>query len=157
MHTKNAQEWYSYEAEQLGRSLAMQAARMLATPLVNDDREALDSYVLNIEKDAFIKGTTLFDEQGRTIKSFDENYSVIQQFRVEESKPLIFIQDIVYNGQIVGYLKLILDRDIVIQHHKAFNKNQLLQTLLIIFLTTISAMMLTRLFYKIRNRYKYED
>jgi membrane protein len=157
MHNKNAQQWYSYESEQLGRSLATQAARMLAGPLVNDDREAIDSYVQNIEVDSFIKGTALYDNKGRTIKSFDNDYSVVQQFRIEETKPLIFIQDIIHNDEVVGYLKLILDREAIIQHHQSFNKTQLMQTVLIICLTAVCAMLLTRLFYKIRNRYRFNS
>lgn len=157
MHSKNAQQWYSYEAEQLGRSLASQAARMLATPLINEDQETLFRYVSDIEVDEFIRGTALYDEKGKTIKSFDDNYSVVQQFRIEDDKPLIFIQDIMNEGQIVGYLKLILDREAIIKHHKEFNQVQLVQTLLVIALTFFCAVLMTRLFYKIRSHYRYAE
>ena len=157
MHSKNASEWYSLESEQLGRSLASQASRMLAAPLQKDDQESIENYVSTIQTDSFVQGTALYDESGRTIKSFDENYSIIKEFRVKNQPPLIFIEDIIYEGKTIGYVKLLLDRDAIIKHHKAFNKTQLLQTGLIMLLTAICAMLITRLFYKIRANYRFSD
>lgn len=157
MHNKNANEWYNLESEQLGRSLAAQAARMLSAPLQKDDRESIENYVITIEQDSFVKGTSLYDGTGQTIKSFDDNYSIIEEFRVLNKPPLIFVEDITYEGKTIGYVKLLLDRDAIIQHHKAFNRTQLIQTGLIMLLTAICAMLLTRLFYKIRASYQFND
>jgi membrane protein len=155
MHSKNANEWYNLESEQLGRSLASQAARMLAGPLQKDDTDSIENYVSTIETDSFVKGTSLYDQSGKTIKSFDDNYSIIEEFRVKNQPPLIFVEDIIYEGKIIGYVKLLLDREAIIKHHKAFNQTQLMQTGLIILLTAICAMILTRLFYKIRANYQF--
>jgi membrane protein len=155
MHSKNANDWYSLESEQLGRSLASQAARMLAGPLQKDDQDSIENYVSTIETDSFVKGTSLYDQSGKTIKSFDENYSIIEEFRVKNQPPLIFVEDIIYEGKTIGYVKLLLDREAIIKHHKAFNQTQLMQTGLIILLTAICAMILTRLFYKIRANYQF--
>ena len=157
MYTKNAYEWYSLESEQLGRSLAAQAARMLASPMQSGDDQSIESYVDTIETDSFVKGTSLYDEQGKTIKSFDEDYSIIEQFRVLNEPPLIFVEDIVHEGKTIGYVKLVLDRDSIIQHHRAFTQSQLIQTALIMFLTAVCAIILTRLFYKVRANYRYTD
>lgn len=157
MHSKNANEWYSLESEQLGRSLAAQASRMLAGPLQKDDQESIENYVSTIETDSLVKGTSLYDQSGKTIKSFDEDYSIVEQFRVLNQPPLIFIEDIIYDGKTIGYVKLLLDRDAIIQHHKAFNRSQLMQTGLIMLLTAICAIILTRLFYKIRASYQFSD
>ena len=157
MYTKNAYEWYSLESEQLGRSLAAQAARMLASPMQSGDDQSIESYVDTIETDSFVKGTSLYDEQGKTIKSFDEDYSIIEQFRVLNEPPLIFVEDIVHEGKTIGYVKLVLDRDSIIQHHRAFTQSQFIQTALIIFLTAVCAIILTRLFYKVRANYRYTD
>lgn len=157
MHNQNANEWYSLESEQLGRSLASQAARMLSGPLQKDDQDSIESYVSTIETDSFVKGTSLYDESGKTIKSFDESYSIIEEFRTLNQPPLIFVEDIIFDGKTIGYVKLLLDREAIIRHHKAFNKTQLMQTGLIMLLTAICAMILTRLFYKIRANYRYSD
>ncbi|MDT0583929.1 MULTISPECIES: AhpA/YtjB family protein [Alteromonadaceae] len=157
MYTKNAYEWYSLESEQLGRSLAAQAARMLASPMQSGDEESIESYVDTIETDSFVKGTSLYDQHGKTIKSFDDDYSIIEQFRVLNEPPLIFVEDIVHDGKTIGYVKLVLDRDSIIQHHRAFTKSQLIQTALIMFLTAVCAIILTRLFYKVRANYRYSD
>lgn len=157
MYTKNAYEWYSLESEQLGRSLAAQAARMLASPMQSGDEQSIESYVDTIETDSFVKGTSLYDQHGKTIKSFDDDYSIIEQFRVLNEPPLIFVEDIVHDGKTIGYVKLVLDRDSIIQHHRAFTKSQLIQTALIMFLTAVCAIILTRLFYKVRANYRYSD
>ncbi|MBF7074722.1 hypothetical protein ISG33_15045 [Glaciecola sp. MH2013] len=153
MHTKNAYEWYSLESEQLGRSLASQAARMLAGPLSSGDTTSIENYVNTIETDSFVKGTSLFDANGKVIKSFNEDYSVIEQFRVLNEPPLIFVEDIVFDNRTIGYVKLLLDRDGIIAHHEAFNQNQLIQTILAMVLTGFCAAIVTRLFYKFRENY----
>ena len=157
MYTKNAYELYSLESEQLGRSLAAQAARMLSSPMQSGDEQSIESYVDTIETDSFVKGTSLYDQHGKTIKSFDDDYSILEQFRVLNEPPLIFVEDIVHDGKTIGYVKLVLDRDSIIQHHRAFTKSQLIQTALIMFLTAVCAIILTRLFYKVRANYRYSD
>ncbi len=157
MYDKNANKWYSVESEQLGRSLATQASRMLAGPLQKDDQDSIENYVSTIEIESLIKGTSLYDHTGKTIKSFDENYSIVEQFRVLEQPPLIFVEDIIYDGKTIGYVKLLLDRESIIKHHKAFNRSQFMQTGLLMMLTAICAMILTRLFYKIRANYQFSD
>ncbi len=157
MHNKNAEDWYNLESEQLGRSLAKQAARMLSTPLQKGDIESIENYVSTIETDSFVKGASLYDEVGKTIKSFDENYSIIEEFRVLNQPPLIFVEDILFEDKTIGYVKLLLDRDAIIMHHKAFNQTQLMQTGLIMLLTALCAIILTRLFYKIKTSYQFSD
>ena len=157
MHTKNTYDWYSLESEQLGRSLASQAARMLATPLSNQDLSSIDNYVNTIETDSFVKGTSLFDQHGKVIQSFDEQYSVIKQFRVLNEPPLIFVEDIVHDGKTIGYVKLLLDRDSIIAHHKSYTQTQLTQTILVMILTALCAIILTRLFYKVKANYRSQE
>lgn len=154
MHSQNAQSWYNFESEQLGRSLAAQGARMLALPVANDDKEAIAAYVSKINADDFITGSALYDAQGKSImSSSDQDYSMLSLFRVSQEQPLVFIEDIVLDDNVVGYVKLVLDREMVIKHHQEFNQNQLLQTLMIMFLTAIFAALLTRLYYKIKANY----
>lgn len=157
MHSRNANDWYNLETEQLGRSLTKQAARMLSSPLQKGDIESIENYVSTIETDSFVKGASLYDELGTTIKSFDENYSTIEEFRALEQPPLIFVEDILHQDKTIGYVKLLLDRDAIIQHHKAFNQAQLVQTALIMLLTALCAMILTRLYYKIKSSYQFSD
>lgn len=157
MHSKNANDWYNLETEQLGRSLAKQAARMLSSPLQKGEIENIENYVSTIETDSFVKGASLYDELGKTIKSFDENYSTIEEFRVLEQPPLIFVEDILHQDTTIGYVKLLLDRDAIIKHHKAFNQTQLVQTALIMLLTALCAIIITRLYYKVKASYQYSD
>jgi membrane protein len=130
---------------------------MLSSPLQKGDIESIENYVSTIETDSFVKGASLYDEVGKTIKSFDENYSIIEEFRRLDQPPLIFIEDILYEDKTIGYVKLLLDREAIIQHHKAFNQSQLMQTGLIMLLTALCAAILTRIYYKVKASYQFSD
>lgn len=157
MHNTSAKAWYSIESEQLGRSLASQAARMLATPLANDDEQAIDAFVADIEAGGFVKGSALYDEQGKIIKSYNQDHSVVALFRIGTQQPLVFVEDIVADGKVVGYIKLVLDRQAVTEHHQVFTNSYLKSTLLTIVLTAICASLITRLFYKIRHNLRLQS
>ena len=157
MHAQNASTWYQVESEQLGRSLTVQAAKLIAPPLARQDEEAIAQYVAVMGQGMFVKGAVLFDELGvrylSPIDKYNEPFSVVEMTKKDDSQTLVFVEDIVFEDNIIGYIKLLLDKQAVIEHHRNFNKNQLLQTILIILLSMVAAGLATRLFYKIRLRY----
>lgn len=157
MHTQNAASWYRVESEQLGRSLTVQAARLVAVPLAQKDQAMLDHYVDVVNQGIFVKGAVLYDELGVRFAKQDDRLSVVDILKNSDLEPLVFVEDIVYEGNVIGYLKLVLDKQAITEHHRAFNKNQLLQSLLIIVLSIIAATLSTRLIYKLRKSYRLVD
>lgn len=154
MHFENATKWYQVESEQLGRSLTLQAAKLIARPLANDDEETLNQYIAIVNQGLFVKGAVLFDDLGVRFDQKSEILSVVEMVKESANEPLVFVEDIVYEGNIIGYIKLLLDKRAVTEHHRVFNKNQFTQSLLIILLSLIAAGLTTRLFYKVRQSYK---
>jgi membrane protein len=157
MHNKNAANWYQLESEQLGRSLTFQAAKLVAAPLAKDDQELLGHYVEVINQGMFVKGAVMFDAVGVRYAQQEERLSVIDMLRLQDVEPLVFVEDIVFEDEIIGYIKLVLDKKAITQHHRTFNQNQLSQSILVIILSFIVAVLGTRLFYKVRRSYRLAD
>jgi membrane protein len=153
MHSQNAQQWYEIETEQLGRSLTVQAAKLLSQPMANEDELVISDYIDMLNEGMFIEGAVVFDDLGVKLSDTQDAMSVIDMIQESPYEPLVFVEDIVYNGQTLGYVKLILNRDEITQHHQTFNRNQLTQSLLIIALAMIISMLITRLFYKLKRNY----
>jgi membrane protein len=153
MHSQNAAKWYQVESEQLGRSLTLQAAKLVAAPLSKNDQEEVEHYVSVVNQGMFVKGAVLFNELGVRYASQNERLSVVDMLKQNPVDPLVFVEDIVFEGDIIGYIKLVLDKQEITEHHRDFNKNQLMQSVLIIVLSIIVAALCTRLFYKMRTEY----
>jgi uncharacterized membrane protein affecting hemolysin expression len=105
----------------------------------------------------FVKGAVLFDESGVRYAQQEERLSIIEMMKQSDIEPLVFVEDIIYEGEIIGYIKLVLDRQAITAHHRTFNKNQLSQSILMIVLSIIASALATRLFYKLRNSYQLND
>ena len=68
---------------------------------------------------------------------------MVEILKQRDSQALIFVEDIVFEGNIIGYIKLLLDKQAVTEHHRNFNQNQLFQSLLIIVLSFCAAALAT--------------
>jgi membrane protein len=157
MHSQNAAKWYQVEAEQLGRSLTLQAASLMAAPLAKNDKEVLTHYVTVVNKGMFVTGAVLFDELGVRYAEQGDRLSVVDMLKKSDIEPLVFVEDIVFNDTIIGYIKLVLDKQAITEHHRNFNNNQFLQSILVIVLSMIAACLATRLVYKLRKSYRLVD
>lgn len=154
MHERNANQWYSVESEQVGRSLTQQAAKLVAAPLASEDEGLLAQYIELVNQGVFVQDAVLFNQFGVRYAQQETALSVLDIMRQQEIEPLVFVEDIVINGELIGYIKLVLDKQAVTHHHRSFNRNQMSQTILIVILSIICAGLATRLFYKMRESYR---
>ncbi|WP_395345738.1 AhpA/YtjB family protein [Ningiella sp. W23] len=157
MHAKSAQQWYEIESEQLGRSLTLQAAKLLSQPMSDKDNVALNQYIDMLNSGMFIEGAVVFDQMGVKLSDEDNRFSVIEMMSEKQYEPLVFVEDIVLDNTTLGYIKLILNRDEITEHHQEFNRNQLSQSILTIVMTIIISVLLTRFFYKFKYSYLNSD
>ncbi|WP_371195785.1 hypothetical protein [Glaciecola sp. SC05] len=153
MHSQNAQQWYEIESEQLGRSLTIQAAKLLSQPIATGDEQVVSTYMDMLNQGMFIEGAVVFDDAGVRLLDAQDNFSIVTMIKESNYEPLVFVEDIVNDGQTLGYVKLILNREEITQHHQSFNRNQLSQSVLVIILAMIVSMLATRLFYKFKRNY----
>jgi membrane protein len=153
MHSSNASQWYEIESEQLGRSLTIQAARLLSQPLSMQDEEVVAEYIRLINDGMFVEGAVVFNDRGVRLSDINSSLTVVDMVAQGSYSPLVFVEDIVYEGNTLGYIKLVLNREEITRHHKHFNRNQLTQSIMIILLAMIVAALATRLFYKVKRNY----
>lgn len=157
MHNRNAASWYAVESEQLGRSLTVQAAQLVAGPLAQNDETLLAHYVEVINQGSFVQAAVLFDADGLRFAQQEDRKSILTLTIENEVEPLVFVEDVIFEDEIIGYIKLVFNRQEITQHHRKFNQNQISQSILIIVLSIIAATLATRLFYKIRDNYRYNS
>lgn len=153
MHSQNAQQWYEIESEQLGRSLTIQAAKLLSQPMAGEDNQVISTYIAMLNQGMFIEGAVVFDDAGVKLVDTQDDFSIVTMINEGQYEPLVFVEDIIHEDKTLGYVKLILNREEITQHHRSFNRNQLSQSVLVIILAMIISMLATRLFYKFKRSY----
>jgi len=158
MQSQSVNQWYEFESEQLGRSLARQASKLIAPSMVSPEEKALDEYIAMITNDDFVQTAMIFSADGQRLHQTKAAPSIVSMVSQTAYRPLVFVEDITSsNGEILGYLKLILDREQVTSHHRAYVNNQLIQTIITVVLTFIIAALTTRIVYKFRYRHLVND
>ncbi|MGB3725542.1 MAG: AhpA/YtjB family protein [Glaciecola sp.] len=154
MHTQNADKWYQIESEQLGRSLTQQAAKLVAAPLAKNDATLLEQYITLVSEGMFVQNAVMFDQLGIKYAQQEDQMGIVDMIKTSNIEPLVFVEDIIFDDNTIGYIKLVLDKQAVTHHHRVFNKNQLSQTVLVVVLSIILAGLVTRAFYKMRHQYR---
>lgn len=155
MHTQNANQWYQVESEQLGRSLAQQAAKLVAGPMANNDTELLNRAIELVDDDKFIQDAVIYNAQGVRLDKQLNAFNMLE--KQSDQNIIVFVEDIIHESKIIGYIKLVLDKQLITQHHQQFNQKQMQQTILVVVLASIFTLLLTRLFYKTREKLSFKD
>ncbi len=148
-----AQNWHDKQANQLARSLSLQGANMLKVPLGNNDVSAIKQRLIDLGEDPHVSGAAVFGRQGQIIENLNGNVSVLADFRLQQEKPLVFIREIVVDGQIIGYLRLLLDEEQVMVYHSDYQRQIYEQLLVLMMLAGAVGLLICRAFYKFRYRH----
>lgn len=144
--------WHSKQANQLGVSLSSLSGKILISSLLQNDSKALRQQLGYIVSDPHVAGVSLFDNKGRILADNNTALSVIAAYKSKGISPLVFVQNITYNEQTIGFLSIVLKEKEVMAYHSEYQKqlNQQLQMLMI--LAAIAGILITRAFYKFRYR-----
>jgi membrane protein len=144
--------WHSKQANQLGVSLSSLSGNVLISSLLEDDSEKLSQQLSYIVADPHVAGVSLFDNKGRALANNNSALSVVAAYKSKDISPLVFVQNISHNKQVIGYLSIILKEKEVMAYHSEYQKqlNQQIQMLMI--LAAIGGILITRAFYKVRYR-----
>ena len=144
--------WHSKQANQLGISLSSLSGKILISSLLQNDSKALKQQLGYIVSDPHVAGVSLFDNKGRILADNNAALSVIAAYKSKGISPLVFVQNITYNEQTIGFLSIVLKEKEVMAYHSEYQKqlNQQLQMLMI--LAAIAGILFTRAFYKFRYR-----
>jgi membrane protein len=144
--------WHSKQANQLGVSLSALSGNILSNALLKNDSEKLSQQLSYIAADPHVAGVSLFDNKGRLLADNNLPSPVVATYKSNSISPLVFVQNITHDKQIIGYLSIILKEKEVMEYHSEYQKqlNQQLQMLMI--LAAIAGILITRAFYKVRYR-----
>lgn len=144
--------WHAKQANQLGISLSSLSGNILVSSLLNNDSEKLSQQLNHIAADPHVAGVSLYDNKGRMLADNNSATSVVAAYKLNTISPLVFVQNIVHEQQVIGYLSLILKEKEVMAYHSDYQKQLNQQVQMLMILAAIAGILLTRAFYKVRYR-----
>jgi membrane protein len=144
--------WHSKQSNQLGISLSTLSGKILVSSLLENDSEKLSQQLSYIVADPHVAGVSLFDNKGRILADNNSALSVVDAYKTKAIAPLVFVQDISHNKQVIGYLSIILKEKEVMAYHSEYQKQLNQQVQMLMILAAIAGILVTRAFYKVRYR-----
>jgi membrane protein len=144
--------WHSKQADQLGVSLSSLSGSILISSLLENDTDRLNQHLSFIAADPHVAGVTLFDDKGRVLLDNISTLSVVDAYKINTISPLVFVQNITHDKQIIGYLSIILKEKEVMAYHSEYQKQLNQQVQMLMILAAIAGILVTRAFYKVRYR-----
>jgi membrane protein len=141
------------QADQLGRSLITQGAGLAALTLSTEQSSTITAQQLlnQLAEDPHVRSASLHDARGIELNQAGENISITGLFTEKrDASSLIYVQEIIHQGSLQGYLRLILDREQVLQYQTALTKHNSRQTQVLMLLALAIGVLVTRGFYKLR-------
>jgi membrane protein len=144
--------WHSKQADQLGVSLSSLSGSILISSLLENDTDRLNQQLSFIAADPHVAGVTLFDDKGRVLLDNISTLSVVDAYKINTISPLVFVQNITHDKQIIGYLSIILKEKEVMAYHSEYQKQLNQQVQMLMILAAIAGILVTRAFYKVRYR-----
>lgn len=150
--SEQSHNWHTKQANQLGISLSTFASKILTSPLLENDSEKLSQQLSYIVADPHVASVSLFDNKGRVLADNNSTSSVVAAYKLNTVSPLVFVQSITYNQQIIGYLSIVLKEKEVMAYHSEYQNQLNQQVQMLMILAAIAGILLTRAFYKVRYR-----
>lgn len=152
-----ADNWYTKQAGQLGRSIAAYSAKVIALQLQPADKIDLNAQEIKnqlelIASDPHVLGVSLFGTKGQIIDTTEGNISVLANFLIEEDAPLVFVEEIILDGKILGYLRLLLDEERIMLYHDDYQRHLYEQLSVMMLLAGLAGILVARVYYKVRFR-----
>ncbi|MFT6344095.1 MAG: membrane protein [Paraglaciecola sp.] len=144
--------WHSKQADQLGVSLSSLSGNILISSLLKNDLDELSQQLNFIAADPHVAGVTLFDNKGRVLSDNNATLSVVDAYKANIISPLVFVQNILHDQQVIGYLSIILKEKKVMAYHSEYQKQLNQQVQMLMILAAIAGILITRAFYKVRYR-----
>jgi membrane protein len=152
LSAEQASNWHDKQANQLGRSLSLLASQVLTSSLINKDNETISQQLDFLVNDPHVSGVALYNNKGQLLDERKSGTSVLASYRLENEAPLVFVQNISSDGRIAGYLRLMISEKMVMQYHSEYQKQLTQQIQVLMLLAAAGAILLTRIFYKLRYR-----
>ena len=153
VHNKQEDLWYQQQASQLGRSMAQLGAQAISQAVVENNEALLTQQISFLINDPYVTGVAVFNQKGQKLQQQDPQSNIVTRYLQSDAQALTFIQEIQSDDkQIVGYLRLVLDEEKLMQFHFDYQQQMIEQFELLLVLAAIAGGIITRAFYTIRYR-----
>ncbi|AWL11406.1 hypothetical protein HMF8227_00911 [Saliniradius amylolyticus] len=136
-------------ANQLGKTLTRLGAQIAARLEV--EPESMTAVLSATARDPHVISATLYNDKGQVMGHQGNNESLLS-LQKQTPAPLVYVQEIRLDDDIKAYLRLLLNRSQVLQHHQKYQASKRYQTELLMALAFMLGIFLTRGFYKFRAR-----
>lgn len=153
LSTDKAANWHAQQASQLGRTLVTIGAKVLSPALADNHQEELQRQIQLLIEDTHVYSATVHDTKGRVIMTSREVQTILPDVLGDEFRPLIFVEEIRSDGDIIGYLRLILIEQEVMRFHDDYQLQLFEQLVVLMLLAGAGGLLIARAFYKFRYRH----
>ncbi|WP_343859708.1 AhpA/YtjB family protein [Aliiglaciecola litoralis] len=152
LNTGQSKDWHEKQSTQLGRSLAGYAAKVIAPSIAQLDTENIKAQLELIATDPHVSGVSVYAKSGEIIDSNEPNVSVLASFLLDENIPLVFVEEVRSDNQLLGYLRILLDEQKVMLYHAEYQTQLDKQLMVFMLLAALIGILVARAYYKIRFR-----
>lgn len=141
------------QASQLGRTISQQNAKILTDKLIANDLDAIQQQIQYLQTDPHIYSVSLFDDKGIKLVGTENDDDIVSLFDAKQDTGLlVFVQEIYQKQKVIGYLRVLLWRDQVLQFFRIYQQEILYQAMLLVILAFLVGVLLTRGFYKLKYK-----
>jgi membrane protein len=145
------QDWIDIQTAQPGRSMSEQYAKIIAPALLQEDRESIEALTAIAIQDPAILSLSVFDTKGKYLAFLPQVDSVVTLSRERTVPPVTYLQGITDDeGNTIGYLSVNIDTAHILTKPLLLRHQLDLIAAIIVALTLIIGVYLTRGFYKFR-------
>lgn len=152
INSEHSLNWHNKQANQLGDSVSALTGKILISSMLENDSEKLSQQLGFIAADPHVADVTLFDNKGRMLAANNSATSVVATYQLNSISPLVFVENIYHNQQVIGYLSITLDETEVMAYHTEYQDQLNQQVQMLMVLAAIVGILITRAFYKVRYR-----
>jgi membrane protein len=155
--SEQSTNWHNKQANQLGESLSTFSASVLTESIIAEDKQKLTKQLQFIAEDPHVLGASLFDNKGRQLADNQSSSSVVAAYKLNSQQPLVFVKSIEYQGKLIGYLRIMLKEEKVMEYHGEYQVQLNQQVIVLMLLAAAVGILIARIFYKFRYRSQKEN
>ena len=153
LSTDKAANWHAQQASQLGRTMVSIGANVIAPALAKKDTDSLQRHIKHLIDDVHVYSATVHDTKGRVITTSRDVQTFLPDVVGDAFRPLIFVEEIRVDGDVIGYLRLILIEQEVMRFHDDYQLQLFEQLIVLMMLAGAGGLLVARAFYKFRYRH----
>ncbi|MDF2178004.1 AhpA/YtjB family protein [Aliiglaciecola sp. CAU 1673] len=146
------QEILQAQANQLGHSLIRHSAKVAAHWITQNNPAAIEQSLQQLIDDDHVVSASYHNAKGELLYRAGKDDALVGWFAQPGEPPLVYVQEVIVGGELQAYLRLLLDRNQVLQYFQQYQENRRQQSQLLLAIAFGIGVMLTRAFYKIRYR-----